>query len=199
MANTPAQEAAVLAQKALQSAQPTIDQPLFLGESTGFWIQTTAIVLTAFFAAWAVFSARQMTRKKNAADVIFSSKHDHELDEGMRVLHRINADENHDVGKYAYDAHSSTDEARQLRYVLNYWEYVAVGIRRGIYDEFILKDSKCNTLIHLYRNAEPFIQNVRRTNRRDTIYCELERLAKRWRANPINNHQKPFWKFWGGE
>ncbi|MCV6612656.1 MAG: DUF4760 domain-containing protein [Amphritea sp.] len=165
---------------------------LLSGETLGFWIQTTAIILTALFAAWAVISARQMTRKKNAADVIFHSKSDTSLRTGIKTIMRLNSDKDVDISKYAYDSDEERHaaEAGSIRYVLNYYEYIAVGIKRGIYDEKILKDSSYSTMTSMYEFCEPYIQSVRRVNARNTTWCEFERLAKKWLNNPIKNSRK---------
>lgn len=177
----------------ITATEASTQASLLLGESTGFWVQTAAIVLTAIFAAWAVHSSRQMTRRKNSADVIFNSKNDDRLRDGIRTIRRLNDDSNVEISKYAYE--QSADEATQkdsaaVNYVLNYYEYVAVGIKRGIYDESILKDSSYTTLVHMYEFCLPYIENVRRLRQRSTTWCEFEKLALRWVDKPLKNHRK---------
>lgn len=94
-----------IAEEAAQQAS------LFLGESIGFWVQTTAIVLTAFFAAWAVFSARQMTRRKNSADVIFNSKNDKKLCDGIKTISQLHKDSTVELAQFAYDL--SNDQTKR--------------------------------------------------------------------------------------
>ncbi len=165
---------------------------LFWGESIGFWVQTLAIVLTAIFAAWAVHSARQMTKRKNSADVIFNSKNDSTLRYGISTIRRLNQDSSVEIAQFAYDLSEKSEDRRNdtasIIYVLNYYEYVAVGIKRGIYDEGILKDSSYTTLIHMYEFCEPYIQNVRRQNQRSTTWCEFEKLALKWKRAPLKAH-----------
>lgn len=162
---------------------------LLFGESIGFWIQTGAVCLTALFAAWAVISARQTTRKKNAADVIFNSRSDENLRNGIRTIRRLNLDPDIDISSLAYSNTKNPDDANSIAYVLNHYEYVAVGLKRKIYDEDILKDSNYTTLIHMYQFCKPYIESVRRINERTTTWCELEKLAKRWVDKPIKNHR----------
>ncbi|SEG47121.1 protein of unknown function [Oceanospirillum linum] len=176
-----------IAEEATQQAS------LFLGESIGFWVQTAAIVLTAFFAAWAVFSARQMTRRKNSADVIFNSKNDKKLRDGIKTISQLHKDSTVELAQFAYDLsndQTKRDQAASINYVLNYYEYVAVGVKRGIYDEAILKDSSYSTLVHMYEFCQPYIENVRRQNQRPTTWCEFEALAQKWQDKPLKAKRK---------
>jgi len=72
-----------------------------------------------------------------------------------------------------------------VRYVLNHWEYVSVGIQSGIYDEKMLKNASYNTVVSLFKYARPFIEAVRENNGRPTLYQEMQWLAERWeKAGP---------------
>lgn len=189
----------------MNTIEACTEASLYLGESIGFWIQSLAIILTACFAAWAIHSSRQMTRRKNSADVIFNSKNDDVLRAGIRTIRNLNNDPNVEIARFAYivqPASSAVDQgvsnggisqnysvqdADAINYVLNYYEYVAVGIKRGIYDELILKDSSYTTFVHMYEFCKPYIDSVRRLNQRYTTWCEFECLAKKWLNNPLKN------------
>lgn len=173
-----------------QSQQEACNEAsLVLGESLGFWVQSFAIILTALFAAWAVYSSRQLTQRKNSADVIFNSKNDEKLRAGIKVICKLNNNPDIEISKYAYDLTNDThmqDDATAINYVLNYYEYVAVGVKERIYDEAILKKSSYTTLVHMYEFCEPYIKNIRRQNQRPTVWCEFEALAKKWQNSPIH-------------
>lgn len=67
-----------------------------------------------------------------------------------------------------------------LRYILNYYEQVSLGIRKKNLDENIALLSERGTIITLYKFAESYISQIRAARRRPSIYENLEWLAQRW-------------------
>ena len=73
----------------------------------------------------------------------------------------------------------------EYHYVLNRYEFVALGIRSGAFDEGMYKDLQYSNFMKLWRIVNPLVQEVRRTTTKYTIYQEIEWLAKRWEKAPI--------------
>ncbi len=71
-----------------------------------------------------------------------------------------------------------------LTYLLNQYEYMAVGIKKGIYDEELLKDATKSSTVAAYKITKPFITAIREnlSSPRPTAYKEFEALSKRWGA-----------------
>src|SRR5690606_615796 len=124
------------------------------------------------------------------SDLLFNSRGDNELMNGIRTVSSLHYRQDVNMRHYARSDQTATDEAKALRYVLNHWEYVSVGIQSGIYDEQMLKTSSYNTVVHLYKCAKPFIEEIREQSGRQTIYQEFQWLAKRWGSKPIKRKKK---------
>ena len=82
--------------------------------------------------------------------------------------------------------------ARKLCAYLNLLEEMCVGIDKGIYDENTCKDVLYSKVVYSWKNAKVFIEESREDkykedpkNKLDTLYQDLELLAKRWEKNPI--------------
>lgn len=156
--------------------------------SEGF--RNLVIVLGVVVAVVSVVSARAIARKKQSADLLFDSRNDKELVEGMRLVSQLHEDTSVNMRCFAAKDKGGTTEAKAIRYVLNHYEYISVGIQAGIYDEQMLKEGSYNTVVRLYQRAKPFIEAVREVNNRETIYQEFQWLAKRWEETPLPSKRK---------
>lgn len=157
---------------------------LLLGESYGFWCQTAALLLAAIVAIVAIRSSRAIERRKTAIATIFSTRKDTELVACIRTIGKIHSGDQ-SIAVYARADKIDDDHTKAIRYALNHYEYVAVGISEGIYDDNIFKSSNYSTIIKLYDRTKPYIEERRRITNRPTIYQELECLACRWKLKPL--------------
>ena len=71
-----------------------------------------------------------------------------------------------------------------LRLVLNHYEFVSAGIRRGDVDEQLVKDAERGTILSAYESLERWIFELRTNRRRQSLYEHLEWLHRRWEKNP---------------
>lgn len=155
----------------------------------------------ATIAVLSIKSAREIARKKNAIDLVISAKQDDYQRESIKVIRDYHEDAHKDIVSLA---HKSSDDnvvkaQKHLRYILNYFEYISVGVRNKIYDEKIIKDSMFGTISKTYTQCKPYILKARELSSSNTIYQEFEALAQRW-AKPRNRLQalcdKNGWKLW---
>jgi hypothetical protein len=165
--------------KTTESIKYTESHPTILGESYGFWCQNLILLLAAFFAYLAIRSSRAIERRKAAAEVIFSTRKDSDL---LSSIHKISAIHfsSTNIATFAKNDKSGSDEAQNIRYALNHYEYIAVGIDQGIYDEDIFKHSHYSTVLKLYEHTKSYIAERRRVIASVTTYQEFECLACRW-------------------
>jgi hypothetical protein len=150
------------------------------------------LTLGVIVAVASVVSAKNTARKKQTADAIFASRTDSELQKGLRLVAAIHESDNRNIGAMSARDKQDSDEAKLIRYVLNHYEYVAIGIRNGIYDEQMFKDASYSTIISLHTRASPFIEGVRTVSRRQTVYQELRCMVQRWEESPLEVRKK--WK-----
>jgi hypothetical protein len=129
-----------------------------------------------------VLTARALARKKQTADLMFAMRHDEKMHSGIRLIAR-NHTAGLDIARFAKDAIS--EEAQLVRYVLNHYETISVGIQAGIYDEDMLKRCFCGTLISTYDKSLPLIHAIRHITGKKTTFDEIQWLGERWRAKPL--------------
>jgi len=72
------------------------------------------------------------------------------------------------------------ESTTSMRYVLNYYEDMAIGIKEKVYDDQYLRESTAHTVIKIYDLCKPFISELNEY-RNKTAYKHLSLLVKKWR------------------
>jgi hypothetical protein len=157
------------------------------GESYGFWCQTSVLAGAAILAWVAIVSSRRIERKKASMELIFEGKHDKELSTALRMIAALH-DGDTKMSTYAKKENLDTEASKGIRYALNHFESMGVGIFRGIYDEKTLKSSQYSIVTRLYERTKTYIEAIRKEeNGKPTHFQEIECLACRWLRNPLKH------------
>ena len=146
----------------------------------GFLLSPIAILMSAFIAGTIAINISQ---RQKSVELLQQIKSDYRVDDGLATLRKIHNDSNTEVHCYAYDGKADSDEAINIRYLLNTLEQMASGISDRVYDENIIKRSKYTTVTNTYKRAKTFIEKVQENQ--PTAYQELSSLAKRWESHPL--------------
>jgi Domain of unknown function (DUF4760) len=170
----------------IATTQQPEPSPRIWGETYGFWCQSLVLFAAVVVAVVAIISSRITERRKASAAVLFSSRKDSELLDSLRRVTALHEGDQ-SIGAFAKREKNETVEAKSIRYALNHFEYVSVGISQGIYDEKIFKQSNYTTVIKLYERTKPFIDETRRVRGTETLLQEFECLACRWISTPLKH------------
>jgi len=144
-----------------------------------------AILVSAAIATLALLSFRDVTKRKNSIDLLFGLQHDDKFIKGVDEIRTIHYEDNHKIEDYAELSMRNDERAKQIRYVLNLFEHMSIGILRRIYDEPIIKETIKEMIVYSYEWSKPYIER-RRTIVHKESYVRLEKLVNRWTA--------PLWK-----
>lgn len=79
-------------------------------------------------------------------------------------------------------------EAATIRAILNRYELVAIGIKKGTLDEQFYKTWCRTTLVKDWCACKPLVMQLRENDKASVYYCELERLAKKWATTAERPH-----------
>ncbi|MCF5545084.1 DUF4760 domain-containing protein [Pseudomonas salomonii] len=151
------------------------------------------ILIGVVVAITSIVSNKTTARRKQTADLLFGTRTDKALIEGYHRLRSLHDATDDNVRSYAQPEKRASDAANDIRYALNHWERISVGICEGIYDEEMLRKTNYSNVIALFEHAEPFIKGVREVSGKATYYQDLEAMVKRWEARPLklNKKRKP--------
>jgi len=158
--------------------------------STGEFLITQLVIIASVLLG--AKYAHQVVKRQKSFETIMSSKTDQKLRDSWHLVRKIHDDPNPsiDIKMYAFNDHVNTDDAAQIRYILNYYEYMFVGVDQNILDENILFESQHSTVGTLYKQTKPFIYELRERVPQPTAYIVFEKYAIKWR-NKVDNMPKP--------
>lgn len=152
--------------------------PLVPANESATIIAAAAILATI---GWVYTARRARTRKQHTINIILEGNFDLEMRNAHAELIPIFRGE--DVfPAVGSDRHKEIQP--KLRFVLNHFEFIAAGIRRGDMDERLVMDAQRGTILTAFEKSEPHILWVRSNRRNQSVYEHLEWLHKRWEKSP---------------
>lgn len=152
-------------------------------------------------AGWMVqsFVAMRNSRKQHTMNVLLQTR----LNE-IPAKHIKQIDKTFPNGADISYAELSKEENRDayesVRWILNYYEFVATGIRHGDLDENLMCDCICSQLCVFCKRADDVIRNVRSEDDRGRPTIEkarvlrsLRKLQRRWQGKIDRRTRRPRW------
>lgn len=67
-------------------------------------------------------------------------------------------------------------------FLLNYYEFLAAALRRGVLSESLFRDDQAGIVRHLYKYAAEMIATARHEQHRPALFQEVEWLHWRWNS-----------------
>ena len=64
--------------------------------------------------------------------------------------------------------------------ILDYFEYLSLGISQKVFDEEVIKASTETSFIKVHKMFKAYIQNLRETRNANKLYFELEKICTKW-------------------
>jgi Domain of unknown function (DUF4760) len=172
----------------------------FLGDTIGFWIQTLVFFFSALAAAWAVrYNAQQVKQLKEQLRVM--GEQSERNDRLLRLKSTIDAvsnDRHNEVQRQArikfselrsngtsftsYICNNHKEENDAILAVLSNYEYMAIGINEGAFDEAIYKRMVRGLFIRDWENLTAYVHELRTKHKNVKLFKDFESLACKWQA-----------------
>lgn len=144
-----------------------------------------AIVASAIGVFVTVLWSKIVSCRRATLDIVLSEETDPAHVE-QRTKFVILRDQGH-LSKFADPENTHGEEASLIRAILNRYELVAIGVFSGTLDEKSYKRWCRTTLVKDWTCVKPFVMQLRHQQNAPSVYCELEKLAKKW----ANKQEKP--------
>lgn len=157
-------------------------EPLkFLGETIGFWVQTGAFFLSAIGAIAVIYYNGRQARVSALVGLLTQQQSNQDLIAASKMVNEL-----HDTGVvWAQHMGVECEERAAILKVINNAEFIAVGVRLKAFDEQVYKEIHCSTVIRLWNSSCGFIHELRNRTGKHTLFQDFERLATRWKKDPI--------------
>lgn len=151
-------------------------------------IQAILTLVGITVAVISVLSVKSTAQKKQTADYLLELRTDNRLEKSIQRLRQLHVCENTNLLTLGRENKADNQDAQDLRYLLNHFERLSVGIQDKIYNEKMIKKSQYSTIVRTYERSSKFIEGVR--GNADTAYQEFEWLIKRWRKRPLKKKRQ---------
>jgi hypothetical protein len=159
------------------------------GACVASWLGPVVVAITggvgAIIAIASIRASKKIARQKNAIDLLREYQGNDALRAGFNEVRLIYLASDKDARTFAHDDKQGTDEAKHLRDVLNYLEYVALGIELGIYDEETIKRLQFTTIMRAWRHTQDYVHKRRELKQQPTLYQELQALVQRRESDAL--------------
>lgn len=160
------------------------DAVCFLGESIGFWIQTGAFFLSALAGVAVIFNNNHRARQRATVDLSLAETNNKDLQLAKDKIIEYQG-QNANFKEFACDSVKYKEQNTYIALLLNHHEFIATGIKEGVFDEEIYKRMRRSILLKDYKELTTYIEQLRESWRRPTLFTEFEWLCKRWENSPI--------------
>ncbi|MFH3481648.1 DUF4760 domain-containing protein [Xanthobacter variabilis] len=168
-------------------------------------LSSIAIIVTAIFAFYQLKHLRVQvvnskdgvirqidTTQKTAFEQVTAMRDGGRLSATLNILMHMHSDQNWRENRTKFIslrnskdglkkfANETCDESTIIRFQLNFYELVALGIKKGILDEEMFKLYYRGTVLKDWKASQEFIENERDKSHYKEYWVELEALAKRF-------------------
>lgn len=161
----------------------------FLNNSFGF-------VLTATIAAVAILHNDKMSRRRATIDLILSRNQDDDLKKSDETMSKLEEKKLRELAiklkSSAYDGINDPDELElqqisSILEVLNWYEFVATGVREGAFDYKIFHRNRHTLTVRDWDKLEPFVNQLRLNEDKNTFFKEFAWLAYNFKKYPLKD------------
>lgn len=151
------------------------------------WEGATPLAITISFliASLAIYSARDTTKRKNSIDILFVTNSNEIYRNGIDLIRNVHFDDKDLMRRYAEQAMRNDENTHLIRYVLNFFEHLSIGINQGIYDKKIIEKTIRQTMVSRWEWSYPYIERRRNLGFKKA-YIEYQKLIWSWTT--------PWWK-----
>lgn len=148
-------------------------------------VQAGAIIISAVGVAFIIWTNRLIARQRAMLDLIVKEQTDGDMIEARKRFVALKQKGN--IGEYAKQENLAGQEASDVRFILNMYEAVAIGIKKKAYDKTIYKDWCRTTAVKDWIACKEFVAKYQQ-DYSPKIYAEFEALAKEWATNDERKH-----------
>ena len=136
--------------------------------------QNIILFLALVVAVFSMRNARKTERQKVTLDVLSAYNDSHIVMAGTAILNEWNNGDEH--------LNLSKEDRVAVREFLNFFEFLAIGLKHEIYDEKMVMDSMETAIVRYYKKGKNFIEQFRMRDVTDVSYEHFEKLARRIQA-----------------
>lgn len=129
----------------------------------------------------------RIARIRATIDAVNHQKTDQHLNEALSLILKYYR-ENRSLSPFIADMNS--DEGKAIRLVLNNHEFICLGIRCGAFDKKMFQRMQHYNYLRTWEACCGIVHEIRRQEKRETIFQEFELLIDDWKRKPLRRLRK---------
>lgn len=170
-----------------------------------YFLQLIVIVVSAYIAFSTIATSKATARERATLDTILDDNKDEDLYDAKILVHDFHKNpqayfaSKNDTSStrttlaqlFTVDGSQLTPAEHEVRKALikalNRYEFYAVGINSGLFDEQLFKRMHCSNILRLWKTSDTAVTQLRNFTKIDTLFKDLEVLAVRWKAKSLKS------------
>ena len=160
-------------------------------------IEAAILLIGVFLTIRTLKAHKQESKNLATLNLIIHQRSDEKFNKSLDLLTDLikkqQGNAYMDLSSYLL-ADKKSEEAKAIFEVLNFREFVAVGINSGIIDEKTYKRAYCSVFVRDWENLKHTVEAVRKDLGKDTMFQDFEKLATKWKNKPLKNINKKLLK-----
>lgn len=157
---------------------------LLWGGNGAMWTQTGLMLVAAAAAVFVIWHNGKKSRERALIDLLIHQKSDPSMIEAQATVQKLRDTPNCNLGVHLSNPDHAVEKQHVLL-VLNNYEFIAVGVRLGAFDETLYKQLQWSSVVSVWRVAKPYVAQLRVDSQKPTIFQDFPHLAERWTDDPI--------------
>lgn len=148
-------------------------------------IQAVILFLGLGATVFTLFLQNKANKRLATLNLIIHQRSDEELNNAIDLVFKLATESSDfdDLSQYLKNKDSS--ERKAILKVLNYREFVAVGINKGIIDEEAYKQAYYSVTLRDWRILQKTIISIRNNRKTQTLFQDFELLVSKWKKKPL--------------
>ena len=158
--------------------------------SDGLLIAQAVILFIGLgFTALSVWNTKRDNRRMATVDLILRQRENKTLNDAVYIITSLVKGNDFPCLHQYLDKEKHPNERKAILDLLNYREFVAVGINIGIIDEEIYKRSYYNIILRDWKWMRQTVESIRNSEKgHSTNFQDFEKLVKRWQKHPLKKN-----------
>lgn len=154
-------------------------------------IETVILFLGLAATIWTLRRTHNENKAMSTIELIIHQRSDDALNDAINLTTKLARDlrDFSDLSDYLKNVQSK--EYQAIIKVLNFREFVAVGINNDVIDEQIYKDAYYSTILRDWNYLKTTVNFIRNSKTGyPTAFQDFEKLAQRWEKKPLKRKVK---------
>lgn len=145
-------------------------------------IQALSVSLSAVTALIVYWRNSASQRRIALVNMIIQFQSDEKMKEVGRTVRKLYSDGGNSLKCYV---DKDGEERKAILTLANHYEFMAVAIRYGAFDEDTYKSLEYSNVMRNWNVLKDFVEEARSKHGNHTWFQDFEKLANRWKKKPL--------------